>query len=411
MTDQLSFWKNKPATIAPESPVTTIKTGDELMKLVSDEIENSKIKLDYQIINNCETDLQPVADFINQNYMQINSQHMLTYSLEMIRFFLGDPETAASDSLVLVFYQKSSNTPDTPDVCTQNREIAGVVCGSKHILRVRRNDSLECMDINFLCVARQLRNMHVSSYMINVITRECVERLGVICAGYTTSATLNIPHFSKKYYYHRLINIDKTIQTQLLSEELDTQITRKVYNSFNYQTRFKQEYTLEYYNTNVVPIVDPNVVSCITQRLQQYSRKNYDVYFEKSLREIQMLLDNPDFHVFLFRCGDQITDFVSFFDVNTLCLSNGASCRNGYMYYYFFSKNTLGHKGNVMEMIAEYCYKHSIFEMLTVCDPFGLNSSEYKTIKLLRGTGSLNYYMYNMQMHQIENENNGLVTI
>uniref|UniRef100_A0A6C0H6G7 glycylpeptide N-tetradecanoyltransferase n=1 Tax=viral metagenome TaxID=1070528 RepID=A0A6C0H6G7_9ZZZZ len=403
MTDKLSFWKNKPVKIRPQSPVTTIKSGEELVKMVSDEITNSKIQLDYQLINMCDTELQPIIEFINKNYMNNNSDHMLSYNTDMIKFFLGDPK----NSLVLAFYPRTSNN--------SNKKIVGVVCGSKHKLCIRGkdSDSFECMDINFLCVAKQLRKIHVSSYIINIITRECVERFGVICAGYTTGVTLKIPHFSKKWYYHRLINIDKTIQTQLFSEEFDSEVIRKVYNTFNYQTVFKRQHALEYHGraNGTAPNCFIQKLASITQALQNYCHTNYDVYFEKTLTEIQKIFDNPNFHVFLVMRDNQITDFVSLFNIDTMCLDNGETCRNGYLYYYYFSNDSLDHKQNVLEMIAEYCYQHNIFDLLTVCDPFGVSSHEYKTIKFLRGTGSLNYYMYNMKMHKILNENNGLVTI
>jgi hypothetical protein len=389
-----SFWKNKPVTLEKGQPVQTVYDTEKLLKLVEHELSNSKIHLDYRRFE--LDDLELVVRFINDNYMSVDAEHTLKYDISLIRYFLSSEQ-----STVLVFYPRNMNM------------IVGVVCGSKHTLKLShhgQNFSCDCMDINFLCVDKQLRNMHVSSFLINAITMECVTRFNTIYATYTTANLLKVPYFSKKYYFHRPLNIDQVVGTGLFAVEFDSELIRKVYNTFNFQYSFKRQTTMEYYHQSELLPLDQ--LQDLTDKLNQYHQLTHKIYFHKQIAELEGIFINPNFHVFVFRKQELVTDMISFFKVDTVSLQNDKLCRNGYLYHYFLSCDELSHKQNIFESVAKHCYENNIFDMLTICDPFGHSNKEYKGIKFLKGTGHLQYYLYNLHLPDtIDNDKNGLITI
>ena len=66
------------------------------------------------------------------------------------------------------------------------------------------------------------------------------------------------------------------------------------------------------------------------------------------------------------------------------------------------------YKFNLIEYINEYVFKHNLLDLITLMD---ITSDKYKTFKILNSSNKLYYYMYNLQLSQIEPFKNGLITI
>jgi hypothetical protein len=71
-----------------------------------------------------------------------------------------------------------------------------------------------------------------------------------------------------------------------------------------------------------------------------------------------------------------------------------------------------------MESIASYCFLYKTKEsketidIITLTDIFPFKSkSDYVNIKFVEGSGSLNYYIFNMNINPIDNKKNGLFTV
>ena len=53
-----------------------------------------------------------------------------------------------------------------------------------------------------------------------------------------------------------------------------------------------------------------------------------------------------------------------------------------------------------------------MFDLITLTDIFPIKTKEdYLKMKFIEGSGSLNYYVFNMNVNKIDNMKNGLVTI
>ena len=402
-----SFWTNKPVRInKQEFTSNLIVSADTLLENSDNEIKMSKIQLDYDVVLNPDDDCKNnLLKFINDNYGDDNSNLVLQYSKNLLDYFINP------DSLCIVFYSKER----------KYNKMIGLIVAKKHNL-VIRDDVLEfktynCIDIDFLCLIKQLRNLHVSSYMINVVTKECMLQYDkqVPCAVYTVNKRLKVDNFCKKTYYHRPLQIENLLLTDMLDVndndnlnfEQTTKLLKKLYNTFSYNKDFFKNYNLEYYTTS--NNLDHNLIH---DNLLNYNKVNHDIYEYKSRSDIEKMLSNPVFHKFIIKnkTGD-IVDFVCLYNLDTYNIKTKTSSRNGHFYSMFLHDNSSIYMSCVLEIISEYCYKNNFFDLLTIMNVLNVKPEEYKFYKLLRGSASLYYYVYNIEIPFIQSHKNGLVTI
>jgi hypothetical protein len=418
----MSFWENKPVCVKKIQDKTKSKqftsnlivSPDTLLKNSSNEIEKSKIQLEYDIILNPDDDCKNyLVKFINKNYEDEKSNLVLQYSKSLLDYFIN------ADSLCIVFYSKGNRLTNKINY----DKMIGLIIGKKHKLLIK-DDILEfkqydCIDVDFLCLVKQLRNLHVSSYMINVITKECMLQYDktVPCAVYTINKRLKVDCFCKKIYYHRPLQIENMLSSEMLDVNGDDTIQQdqkiklleKLYNSFSYSKDFLEQINLEYY-TNIQP--DENIVDLIHDNLLNYNQTNHDIFEYKSKQDIVKILENPIFHKFVIKNHQgYITDFICLYNLDTFNTKTKNTSRNGHFYSMFLKDNSCTYMSYILETISKYCYDNNIFDVLTIMNVLNIKPEEYKLYKLLRGSASLYYYTYNIEIPNINPHKNGLVTI
>lgn len=429
----VSFWANKPVRInKKEFTSNLIVSADTLLENSDNEIKMSKIQLDYDVILNPDDDCKNnLLKFINNNYSDDKSNLVLQYSKNLLDYFINP------DSLCIVFYSKGNKLLHKYNY----DKMIGLIVAKNHNL-VIRDDILEfkiynCIDIDFLCLIKQLRNLHVSSYMINVVTKECMLQYDkqVPCAVYTVNKLLKVDSFCKKTYYHRPLQIENLLLTDMLDVnggdnlnfEQTTKLLKKLYNTFSYTKDFFKNYNLEYYtkiqlnqgtsdndndNNNDNNNNNKDIVELIHDNLLNYNKVNHDIYEYKSITDIEKMLSNPIFHKFIIKNkGGDIVDFVCLYNLDTYNIKTKTTSRNGYFYSMFLHDNSSIYMSYVLEIISEYCYKNNVFDLLTIMNVLNVKPEEYKFYKLLRGSASLYYYVYNIEIPRIQSHKNGLVTI
>ena len=443
----VSFWANKPVRINKKKFTSNlIVSADTLLENSDNEIKMSKIQLDYDVILNSDDDCKNnLLKFINNNYGDDKSNLVLQYSKNLLDYFINP------DSLCIVFYSKGNKLLHKYNY----DKMIGLIVAKKHNL-VIRDDVLEfktynCIDIDFLCLIKQLRNLHVSSFMINVVTKECMLQYDkqVPCAVYTVNKRLKVDSFCKKTYYHRPLQIENLLLTDMLDVnggdnlnfEQTTKLLKKLYNTFSYTKDFFKNYNLEYYtkiqlnqgtsdingkgtsDINGKGTSDNNdndnnnnnnkdIVELIHDNLLNYNKVNHDIYEYKSITDIEKMLSNPVFHKFIIRNkGGDIVDFVCLYNLDTYNIKTKTSSRNGHFYSMFLHDNSSTYMSYVLEIISEYCYKNNVFDLLTIMNVLNVKPEEYRFYKLLRGSASLYYYVYNIEIPHIQSHKNGLVTI
>lgn len=381
-----SFWLNKPVEVSSNTETRNILSSEQLLEKVNKEIEINRFQLDYKVFSHTElTDEKcySILDFINKNYVtSTDDSFKLIYTLELFKFYIHG-------ALVLEFYPK--NKHDT---------VVGYIVGKKSNLMVK-NTEINTSEVNFLCVIPRLRSLGLSSYMINVITREIVVNYDINTAHYTISAKIKSPHFGDKSFYHRLINPSQLIKTQFISEEFDDVLNTS--NVFNVSKNFVSTHTITYLHNQEI---DESLLSVLYDRYMTYCQKTYHIYEDISLDEFRRTFYNSAFHHFIIYKNENIVSYVCLFRLDAHNTETKESQKSGYYYYMFFEEDI--YLKNVLEFINKFIYDNQIFDVITFSDIFDI---DYKLLKCIKGSGGLRYYLYNMICNPIENNKNGLITI
>lgn len=395
-----SFWKTKPVVISEEKKeFNQILSNQDMLEIVINQINSSKLKLDYKlysfekIISKSELltnqKLNEIVVFINNNYISggDDNDFKYIYTFDLLKLY-------CKDAVILEFYPKN------------NTKIVGYIVG-KRTKMLCFNKCSEFLEVNFLCLTTNLRNLKLAPFMINCLTKESIINYDIGIAHYTINSPIKSPYFSKKKFYHRMINIDNLIKCKFLNDDSDSNgknILKKVYNTFDYQETFDTEY-----NDDCVILIKNSkqihVESRIYNLYKEYAKNTYDIYQEMSLEELNEILDNKDFYNFLITDGQDATiAFISFFRLDTN--TNNGTYKNGFYYKMFFRDNNV--IKDSLEFINEYIYKNNIFDVITFADHFDIN---FKQMKCVEGTGELKYYLFNYNFTKINNHKNGLITI
>lgn len=384
-----SFWENKPLYIEDMSSFNQILTNSELLDKINQEIDSSRYQLDYKVYNNVDltnsNKLDSIQAFINKNYItSTDSAFKLVYSTELLKFCLHN-------SLLIEFSPK--NKQDT---------VIGYIVGKKVDLRIK-DKSLPCLEVNFLCLMPKLRSLGVSSYMINVLTRECVDRYNIGIAHYTIGTRINSPHFGEKQFYHRLLNIDNLNNAGFYASNEDLNLHKRICNTFNYKYNYNTKHSITYINND-----DSNIelITHLYAKYLEYCEETYDIYEEIDFNTFKSSFSNKEFHHFIIKdkSTDKIKSYVCLFTLDTLNNDRNISYKCGYYYYMWFESKPQ----NSLEYIHEYIFKNNIVDIISFSDIFSFDVSG---IKAIRGSSQLRYYLFNMGSQIIENKRNGLITI
>jgi hypothetical protein len=380
MTSQAtSFWSNKPLSITKEKTVSTILPIPELLQKITTDISLSKIQLDYSIITDLNDDkMNSIISFINDHYS--NDGLSLRYSTNLFSYY-------SKNAIIIEFYPKHKSN------------VIGYVVGSKITLNIF-NMIYDSVGVNFLCLVPALRNMGVSSYMINVLTKEIINHFPtIVMAHYTISTKISSPCFGKKNFYHRILNVPKLCEAGFTDEQ-DTSKLQSIYNVFHYDCKYRRNYRILYNPSNMTIIME------LYTKYNNYAKTNYDIYERISLEEFEKTFHNKAFHHFVVYKNDAMDSYVCMFELEVYNMNNRKGYKTGFFYYMFFGGEE--NIANTLEFIHEYVYKNDILDLTTYTDIFKIH---HKKLKCVEGSGSLNYYLYNVNCCKIPNYRNGLITV
>ena len=407
----MSFWSNKPLqlnnTIDNNSYILNI---DNLLLSIDKEISNSKTSLDYHVITSPDNLLKSeLLQFINNNYKANDSSFTLNYSLSLFNYYI------TSNTLCILFYPHKKK-PET--ITTQN--MIGFICGRPQIIYVKDECSFkqhQTIDVNYLCLIKQLRNFHVSSYIINILTKQCILKFNkqINCALYTIGGNpIKTPHFSNKTFHHRPINIENMINSKLLDLNQHTTVLKQMFEIFDFDKDFLKNYkflhlTKNYLNKNQDILTD--IIDSIHDKLLNINQVNYDIFDYKSKADITNILLNDSFHNFVIINPEtnEIKDYICLYNLVTKNTNNNIFSRNGYFYIFMTLENDQ-YKFNLIEYLSKYCFENDLFDLITVMDIMQ-NGYQKNHFKIINTSTQLYYYMYNLKLSYIQPFKNGLITI
>jgi len=216
----------------------------------------------------------------------------------------------------------------------------------------------------------------------------------------------------KKIFYYRPISVDKLMKCNILKYYyIEKKILEKIYNTFSYHESFLSNVKLQILDCNNYSDDEIYILAeILSYKLLKYNKKNLDIFEYINENEMYNILKNPLFYKFIIRNEyDEITDFVCIQCSYIKNNRNDIYCKNGNYYCSFYLNSTSKHISYILECISEYSYKKGIFDIITLCDFFTGEDSNY--FKLIRKS-SVYYYANNIKSNYIINSRkNGLLSI
>ncbi|KAJ5090686.1 Myristoyl-CoA:protein N-myristoyltransferase [Penicillium argentinense] len=345
-----------------------------------------------------DDELQELFDLLNNHYVEDdNAMFRFSYSMSFLNWALKSPG-----------WKKEWHVGVR---ATKSRKLVASISGVPTEIRVR-GEPLKVTEINFLCIHKKLRSKRLAPVLIKEITRRCYLN-GIYQAIYTGGVILPTPVSSCRYY-HRALDWLKLYSVGFSPMPHGSTKARQV---------AKNQLPDNTSTPGLRPMEEKDI-DAVHDLLERYLRR-FDMYQAFSREEIDHWL------VYKERAGKEqvvwsyvaedpktkkITDFVSFYNLESTVLDNPLhnSVRAAYLYYYAtetaFTGDQPALKDRLLVLIndALICAKKAnfdVFNALTLQD----NPLFLEKLKFGAGDGQLHYYLYNYRCAPVAggiNENN-----
>lgn len=275
-----------------------------------------------------------------------------------------------------------------------NNKLAGIICGIPLDIN-HKGKKLKCTEITFGCLHKILRTKHIYPLMITEIKRRCV--LHDMDLAFF-ACPIDLPNkLCVGTYYLRDLNIDKL---------LDADFTYVPENMSLAQYKHKNKvYDL---NIKLRKMEEKDVLSC--HELYHKFYQKYDIYREYSIEEFRntFLLNDKCIETFVIENDNVITDFISFYYLNSQVLNNPkiSSINKAYVYHY------VNYETDLEDLFQQslYILKQKDIDVVNMINQMS-NKTVIDNLNFYEGTGKIYYYLFNYNTNEINIENLGLVII
>lgn len=401
----MSFWLNEPVEIDDPLRSKNIKIlydSDTLLKHFEQLFQNSKIKLSFTIHHNLDdTSLSKdkkmlLLDFINNNYLR-NDKFIVNYSYDLFNYYIHNS--------IIVECHPKDHTDKTIGIIVGKRK--KLYYNKTHTATNGNHETYNILEVNFLCLTKQLRDLHIAPLIINKLSEVAVIHYDIITAYYTVANEIKSPYFSEKKLYHVPIHLQPLIDCGFFGSKSIT--INQIYNYYkNDQKKIHKiesiyNHKCEYINGSS----DDNMnilSSLLCKQLESFYKNQYILFDVHTEQEIYSLLKNKSFHNFIFYDEKGVvSDYVCFFQLDCHAIEGNSSFKSGYLYTYFFNDTHLKDKLNYIYLKLA---NENILDMITIN-----NFDIFKDFNYVIGSDSLKYYMYNVRIPTIESNKVSMVTI
>jgi glycylpeptide N-tetradecanoyltransferase len=237
---------------------------------------------------------------------------------------------------------------------TKSQKLVASICGVPAEISVR-NKPLHVTEINFLCIHKKLRSKRLAPVLIKEVTRRCY-LAGIYQAIYTGGTVLPTPITSCRYY-HRSLDWLKLYDVGFSALPHGSTKARQV---------AKHQLPSQTSTPGLRPmeVKDIDAVRDLLNRYltrfdltQSFSREEIDhllVYKEKpGVEQVvwSYVVEEPETH--------KITDFVSFYSIESSVINNPKhkSISVAYLYYYAseaaFAENEKGLREKLLSLVND----------------------------------------------------------
>ncbi|KAJ5610516.1 hypothetical protein N7510_007235 [Penicillium lagena] len=280
---------------------------------------------------------------------------------------------------------------------TKSRKLVASICGVPTELRVR-GERIKVTEINFLCIHKKLRSKRLTPVLIKEITRRCYIN-GIFQAIYTGGIILPTPVSSCRYY-HRALDWLKLYEVGFSPLPHGSTKARQITkNHLPNQTAMPGLRPMEAKDIDAVFDLLERYMRRF-QLNQAFTREEIDHWLVHKDLPAQdqvvwsYVVEDPETH--------KITDFVSFYNLESTVIDNPKHkvVRAAYLYYYAtetaFTEDTKALKKQLLALINDALIlakkaQFDVFNALTLHD----NPLFLEQLKFGAGDGQLHFYLYN----------------
>ncbi|KAJ5509652.1 hypothetical protein N7527_011795 [Penicillium freii] len=267
--------------------------------------------------------------------------------------------------------------------------------------------TIKVIEINFLCIHKKLRSKRLAPLLIREITRRCYLQ-GIYQAIYTAAAVLPTPVASCRYY-HRPLNWLKLYESGFSGLPTNSTKARQI-------AKYHLPSTTQRPGLRLMQADDLDAVHELLERYLQ----RFDISPTFSIDELRHLLffgagqakeASSKRVVWAYVVEDletrKITDFVSFYSIESAVLSHSQDdvIRTAYLYYYASTDNTPNLQQHIQGLINDALIlakkaRFDVFNALRLQD----NDLFLEKLRFGTGDGQLHYYLFNYQLGPMVNE-------
>ncbi|EEH05083.1 glycylpeptide N-tetradecanoyltransferase [Histoplasma capsulatum G186AR] len=280
---------------------------------------------------------------------------------------------------------------------SKSRKLVASICGVPAEIAVR-GKPLKVTEINFLCVHKKLRSKRLTPVLIKEITRRCYLH-GIYQAIYTVGIMLPTP-VSACRYYHRALDWLKLHEVGFSPLPIGSTKSRQV----------TRNHLPGHTSTPGLRPMQSKDIDAVQDLLNRYL-KRFDLSQIFSRKEVDHLLlhkEKPGAEQIVWSYvaeepgTHRITDFASFYSLESSVLQNSKhkNVKAAYLYYYAtetaFSEKEKGLKERLLTLINDVLIlakkeRFDVMNALTLHD----NPLFLEQLKFGAGDGQLHYYLFN----------------
>ncbi|KAJ5675604.1 Glycylpeptide N-tetradecanoyltransferase [Penicillium macrosclerotiorum] len=341
-------------------------------------------------------ELKELYELLNNHYVEDdNAMFRFAYSQSFLHWFgLQLKLHPSASALMSPGWKKEWHVGVR---ATKSRKLVASICGVPTEIRVR-GERLKVTEINFLCIHKKLRSKRLAPVLIKEITRRCYIN-GIFQAIYTGGIILPTPVSSCRYY-HRALDWLKLYEVGFSPLPTGSTKARQIAKNHLPSTT----------STPGLRPMEVKDIDAVYDLLERYSHR-FDLNQALTKEEVEHWLvykEQPgkDQVVWSYVVEDpkshKITDFVSFYNLESTVIDNPKHevVRAAYLYYYAtetaFTDNTQGLRERLLVLMndALICAKQAkfdVFNALTLHD----NPLFLEQLKFGAGDGQLHFYLYN----------------
>lgn len=282
-------------------------------------------------------------------------------------------------------------------VRTAKGKLMGFISGIPVMLKTHKLEN-KMAEINFLCVHKKLRAVRLAPVLIKEVTRR-VNLRNIFTAVYTSGTLLPRP-FTECRYWHRNINVKKLIDCKFsfLPQGRTMGIHRKL-------LKIPAEPTV------AVRPLERKDLGQVQQLYSAYNNKK-SVSFIFNKKELAHLLLPREKVMSCYVVEDpetgNITDFFSFYSLPSSCFTHPDHDKINACFSYYNVATSMPIKdliNNAIIMAQKEGY--DVYNCLDLMD----NSEVFEDLKFGKGSGTLQYYLYNFAVNDLPANETAIVLV